>query len=250
MQGTSLDEVFSNFGAPFDYQATGYHPLYGIRSTPAVPVRDVSGSKTLLELTHDTLWKSVSEELPRLDPNSVELQTTIEKYRNLKTYHKYLTDEIAAIETRIKLLEEVRQKSVSVSLDFKHQLCQDGLLEKEEFEELTKKLKDLEELQEKLTQKCLTEYKKQATELHCKFQQNSMNLAAYVEFIKTATREMVGDDVKLNTCSICFEKEITHCLVPCGHTFCEACISKSIPSNIGTCMSCRTTIQSKIKLFL
>ena len=47
-----------------------------------------------------------------------------------------------------------------------------------------------------------------------------------------------------NKCSICFNNTISHCCVPCGHTYCNKCINKT-----NNCYICRGIIRNKIKLF-
>ena len=47
-----------------------------------------------------------------------------------------------------------------------------------------------------------------------------------------------------NKCSICFNNTISHCCVPCGHTYCNECINKT-----NNCYICRGIIRNKIKLF-
>lgn len=48
-------------------------------------------------------------------------------------------------------------------------------------------------------------------------------------------------------CSICYINKISHCLNPCGHTFCENCINKM---SLRKCAGCRTIYTSSIKLFI
>ena len=48
-----------------------------------------------------------------------------------------------------------------------------------------------------------------------------------------------------NKCSICLDNTISHCCVPCGHTYCSDCIKKT-----NNCYICRGIIQNKIKLYL
>jgi hypothetical protein len=50
---------------------------------------------------------------------------------------------------------------------------------------------------------------------------------------------------KTNKCSICLDNTISHCCVPCGHTYCNDCIDKT-----NNCYICRGIIRNKIKLFL
>jgi hypothetical protein len=46
-------------------------------------------------------------------------------------------------------------------------------------------------------------------------------------------------------CTICLENMVTHCLNPCGHTYCETCLKRQVSS----CFMCRAPMTSRIKLF-
>ena len=50
----------------------------------------------------------------------------------------------------------------------------------------------------------------------------------------------------LNKCQICISREVTHVLVPCGHTCCCFCLDKL---NNRKCPFCRSTFTQKVKLF-
>lgn len=48
-----------------------------------------------------------------------------------------------------------------------------------------------------------------------------------------------------NICSICYENKINICCIPCGHTYCDICISNS-----DNCYSCRSHIVRINKIFI
>ena len=62
-------------------------------------------------------------------------------------------------------------------------------------------------------------------------------------------------------CFTCHESEITHCFTPCGHCFCEACVSRVVISNDinninnlyinpnTICFMCRTPVKGKIRIY-
>ncbi len=53
-----------------------------------------------------------------------------------------------------------------------------------------------------------------------------------------------------NPCNVCMTREINSCL-PCGHTFCDGCISQTETSiRQKKCSVCRATYQRPIKLYL
>ncbi len=49
-----------------------------------------------------------------------------------------------------------------------------------------------------------------------------------------------------NTCKICYTNSIDHAIIPCGHTFCQTCISQAV---LSTCPVCRGSIDKKQKIF-
>jgi len=46
-------------------------------------------------------------------------------------------------------------------------------------------------------------------------------------------------------CTICLENMVTHCLNPCGHTYCEQCLRRQV----STCFMCRAPMTNRIKLY-
>lgn len=62
-------------------------------------------------------------------------------------------------------------------------------------------------------------------------------------------------------CFTCHENEITHCFTPCGHSFCETCVSRVVISNQmdnitniyvnqnNICFMCRTPVKGKLRIY-
>ena len=48
-------------------------------------------------------------------------------------------------------------------------------------------------------------------------------------------------------CPICYENDIYYVIIPCGHTICKKCSDKWTRSD---CPTCRTPIQSNMRLYL
>jgi len=59
--------------------------------------------------------------------------------------------------------------------------------------------------------------------------------------IKNVTEQVENEPI----CSICMAEPIKQVCVPCGHSFCNTCMSKQY-----TCYICRCKVEKKIKLFL
>ena len=45
-------------------------------------------------------------------------------------------------------------------------------------------------------------------------------------------------------CCICATADVTHAMIPCGHTFCSGCINKQM----SLCYVCRTSVRDRLKL--
>ena len=46
------------------------------------------------------------------------------------------------------------------------------------------------------------------------------------------------------TCCICATADVTHAMIPCGHTFCSGCINKQM----SLCYICRSSVRDRLKL--
>jgi hypothetical protein len=246
MQGTSLEEVFGTFqssGTSFS-TPNPFPILYGLRGAPSCG-EDLSGS-VFMDITKAQQFQSLTETPPQLDPNSVQLGFIVDAYRNLKQYSAYIMQELETTEKNIRHLEDAKRKFLAALETYTSEILRNGILSKEEFDTLQAKRTELQTFQQDASEKCLQQYKEQALSLSKKQSVAQMNLESYVHFLKAGTAEMAGPNVKQNSCPVCYESEITHCLVPCGHTFCDGCLSKSDSQR---CAACRTPFQSKVKLF-
>ena len=50
---------------------------------------------------------------------------------------------------------------------------------------------------------------------------------------------------EINKCTICLNNTISHCCIPCGHTYCSDCINES-----NNCYICRGNIHNNIRIYL
>jgi len=70
---------------------------------------------------------------------------------------------------------------------------------------------------------------------------------------KPDIRVDVDVDTEINPTLLCFtchEGQITHCFAPCGHSFCETCVSRvSVGKANAICFMCRANVTGKIKLY-
>ena len=66
------------------------------------------------------------------------------------------------------------------------------------------------------------------------------------ETILKKLSELKGRPVK--TCSVCYTRECTHALVPCGHTFDQNCATRALSRN--RCFMCRGEVESILRVFV
>ena len=74
-------------------------------------------------------------------------------------------------------------------------------------------------------------------------------IEAYRRFV--AFKELIGtfrftEHVdKEPLCCICLNDSVTHCISPCGHTFCTSCVKRQMTN----CYMCRTGIKERLRIF-
>ena len=67
----------------------------------------------------------------------------------------------------------------------------------------------------------------------------------------TALRMLTGSNslAARITCSVCYTRERSHALLPCGHGgLCEGCATRIVRR--GRCSSCRGSVEGSIRIFL
>lgn len=250
MEGTLLSSAFaSSIGVPIDYDSL-FSPLYGVRTTPHILRSDLSGS-TFSDIEKEVLFSKITETTSVLPLETIQMTGILSSYNILKTDNKYTQDAIKTVETRIETLENAMQQTQKEATQFMLEIGGSRILSSEDFLELEKATFELREKQNKYSAIILRSFKDEIVKLKIKHRELLENFALYQEFIKTGVLEMVGENAKPYSCSICYENEVTDCFVPCGHTFCNSCIVGSFSRNtVNTCMSCRQTVEKRVKLYL
>lgn len=65
--------------------------------------------------------------------------------------------------------------------------------------------------------------------------------------IKTGIDDIIKpEDMSKKMCPVCFEKEVSMVMIPCGHTYCDVC---SVYDYRAKCPQCRMVINSRVKLY-
>jgi hypothetical protein len=91
--------------------------------------------------------------------------------------------------------------------------------------------------------------------LDCFFKEQNIqeNYNAYIEAYRrfTAIKELITtfrftDNVdKEPLCCICLQEPVSHCITPCGHTFCSSCVKRQLSN----CYMCRSTVKDRVRIF-
>jgi hypothetical protein len=190
----------------------------------------------------------------------VKYSILIDSYKN-KIIPSSENDENNLTITNINFLENVLQIKTKIkSLNRDQNLILDKIMELDrEINELEKiKQNSLDLNQQAKKYKNITVFDTFLNEiadiLHDKKQileENNEKLMKLVEEIKLLKNIIGVNDISPSKnssimCFICAEKSIEACLNPCGHTFCNSCVSKIANQR---CYMCRKTVISSTKLF-
>ena len=52
------------------------------------------------------------------------------------------------------------------------------------------------------------------------------------------------------TCTVCYTRDLSTCLVPCGHIFCDNCAARARQRNPAKCFTCRQRIDDSLKVYV
>jgi len=141
----------------------------------------------------------------------------------------------------------------SVDVGMRHNGVISGVTQ--ELKDLMEKAKrDLEETKKDLeeTKKDLEEKEEACGDLHrlreryekenfVKFSESE--LMDMMEQNASRSKKIAAQLKERQTCPICMDAKRTHCMAPCGHTYCGACIDR-----MPTCGICREVKQGKVQL--
>ena len=88
---------------------------------------------------------------------------------------------------------------------------------------------------------------KKRTALETRLDTTSTKLNSIRKLVLLGIEEIVKpEDMVKKMCPVCFEREVNMVMVPCGHTYCDACSKYDYRAK---CPQCRQTINSRVKMF-
>ena len=239
---SDLTEVMNNL-SPFNNSENG--PIYGMRMAPPISKRDLSGNLQY-EINRNQL---LDLEIQKFNENALHMniRELLNDFKSIKAQAECIKTEMNMYESQNTQIKEAEKNLNESLLQVKGNIGYLGLLPVEKVNAILKLSSELENEVKEANKLLFSEIRNHIMDLDVKLSTTQDMLAKYREFIRTGVKELVGPDVTLTSCSICWENEIAECLVPCGHTFCSSCIKKATSKQ---CMTCRTTYTSHVKLFM
>jgi hypothetical protein len=258
----SLADVFGpnhNIGT----STTGNPTLFfsDVRTIPSITrLRDLSGS---LINAYDELGKQRNK-LIDLDTSALDADDLVCKYKAHKMAYDMNTANVAEIEKKLKDLDTHKEDYLRQRNSYHNYMLSMSKITPEIYDTLMKYKHDLHEQEERIRGIMIEELTFSLKECKEDLEINLANMNKFREFVSIGLKSLVSTDkIKQHFCPICLEKEVDKCIVPCGHTFCEGCINKSMGSlgsmtvwhsdtqtTVGKCPTCRGNIEKTIPFFL
>lgn len=142
---------------------------------------------------------------------------------------------------QMQVLDECAKKSHEWKLELDDKLS----AAKERLDELTSSLFDMNEA----VRLAKLEHKQHSTDgfaavlaaiRDCADCPELADISAAVEDL----RDEAESEASKKNCPVCWERVSTHACVPCGHMYCERCVS-----TLHVCASCRGDVRQKIKIY-
>lgn len=169
--------------------------------------------------------------------NVIKIKSKISK---LKDEHKSLFKKLDCLEKDIKNVEDMKSVYENFSASYL------SILNKEGSREIMVDL--LNTIDAKYIEKDELDKKINDVLLEISFLKNLIRVDNVDNEIDVPVVDTEANPALL--CFTCHESQITHCFSPCGHSFCEKCVSRiNMYSNNAICFMCRGKVSGKIKLF-
>lgn len=163
-----------------------------------------------------------------IDPSSLNIKEFSDSFKQIKA-------KLKGIEATICELERKRDAVTSV------------------FEDVSKKLVDFFGMSE--TSEFLSALKNRACEMVTRleldkfYEERNTLLQHYkvaVPLLSQVRQEFFGDSSSIPSCPICYENNVTHAVLPCGHCICEDCKKKLL----STCFHCRSPVVKINRIYI
>jgi hypothetical protein len=220
--GTAVDKAFE-VNQLFQQRAREYENFKIIKTNPTETVFDISSVEFKLADMKDVI------------SNIQKYQSLVNEYDRKKKEYNLFCDNITRVENGLRNHKDSNIQVYNLLEKYPQYKRIEETYEPV-FEAILQELYDKQSILEKELD-AIIELKKKGYEV----------ITAVYNVCKEKALEVA--DLK-NPCGVCMGREINSCL-PCGHTFCDGCISQTETSiRQKKCSVCRATYQRPIKLYL
>ena len=163
-----------------------------------------------------------------IDPATINIKEFSESFREIKT-------KLKGIETTVSDLEKKRDTIKSV------------------YDDTSKKLVDFFGMSE--TSEMFAALRNRACEMISRlnlegfYEERNKLLQHYkiaVPLLSQVRQEFFGNSSNIPSCPICYENDVTHAVLPCGHCICEDCKKKVLT----TCFQCRSPVVKINRIYI
>tara|TARA_B100000745_G_C20134513_1_gene388836 strand:- start:428 stop:1375 length:948 start_codon:yes stop_codon:yes gene_type:complete len=193
--------------------------------------------ESLLNIIHQ---KNEIIEINNDEYKNKEIDELIEKIKQIFSNENFenLQNELIKIEKNLEKEINISKKNVETFDNFIE------FLNKMNYDNIDKDELDL--LKNNSNKICEKIYRNNNLEkIKNKYIEKRKELNSYIYFIQKLNHWNIS-----NICPVCFTKTVNRFLDPCGHTFCEDCLNKSINNhNEKFCMICRKIYQKSNSLY-
>lgn len=163
-----------------------------------------------------------------IDPSTINIKEFSESFKEIKTKLKGIESTITDLEKKRDLIKTV-------------------------YDETSKKLVDFFGMSE--TSEMFAALRTRACEMISKldldrfYEERNKLLQHYkvaVPLLTQVRQEFFGNSSNIPSCPICYEKDVTHAVLPCGHCICDDCKKKVLT----TCFQCRSPVVKINRIYI
>ena len=217
-----------------------------LQETPVSHMADLENAYESLLASRDTPILSMVD-MPELSEDDKGCSRNLNTAHLFKTFNDKaatLNDKIRILNDNSKLLEESVTKFSTASMNFMG-LCK---VYYDQPIDTYKKLEfDLskEYLRLQIAMKKKIEQDRLALELDLDGVNTKLN--GLRNLIQTGIKDIIKpEDMNKKMCPVCYDREVSMVMVPCGHTYCDGCSNYDYRAK---CPQCRATINSRVKIY-
>lgn len=215
-------------------------------------LRDIAADASDMHAAYQAILADRSEELlpgdTTLDKDVDDAVKIANTYKRLQTDLVPVRSELEYNRLRLARMAELQKTQQATYAEFQGLL---GGMDHQQVRPMVDAMAKFSECAAAVVDAWTTQSTSLCRELQTKEQSIEAELRKIREMLVAGAREIIDpDNVNKKLCPICFENEVTVVCVPCGHTLCTLCSTKTDASTSAkSCHTCRTRVRERIKMF-